>query len=144
MTSPGSKWRWLILLFSDVLSAFLAMVVLNGLSGLLLAAFIVEIVVALIPGLFLLKRHAGDMVVYRWHIKNGENVTLEESSNMLMFLLGFSLAMPGLIAALMSLILSFPPGRQKIAKWLTARYTRAEAVIIDASLNSSSGEGDLK
>ena len=139
--------KWLILLGLGAIDFILAIVLmfcLNDYNGLLLFVFIVEIVVALAFGIILMNRYAKDFVGYYFAIKKGENVTFAASAEALLFLLGYFLAMPGPLSFLLGLILLLPPTRAQIARFLTARYTRAEAVIIDAALGGDSDEGELK
>jgi UPF0716 family protein affecting phage T7 exclusion len=146
MTIFAAK-KWLILLGVGAIDFVLAIVLmfcLNDYSGLLLFVFIVEIVVALVFGIILLNRYAKDFVAYYFAIKKGENVTFAASVKALLFLLGYFLAMPGPLSFLLGLILLLPPTRAQIARFLTARYTRAEAVIIDVALGGDSEEGELK
>ena len=136
----GTTKKWLIFLSIgaiDLILAIIGIVLLNDLNGFWLSAFMLEMVAALIVGAILLNRHAKDVVAYYFQVKKGENITLEESSAFLLFLLGFFLAMPGPLSFLGSLVLLIPPWSKKIALFLTARHTRADRVIIEASLENS-------
>ena len=88
----GTTKKWLIFLSIgaiDLILAIIGIVLLNDLNGFWLSAFMLEMVAALIVGVILLNRHAKDVVAYYFQVKKGENVTLEESSAFLLFLLGF-------------------------------------------------------